>query len=68
MRQRSDIKKLDSKGQDEIYKIARVRAGRGKDLGEVSATKDEEGRALYKSEEINERWKENFSILVNTEN
>ena len=30
--------------------------------------KDEEGRTLYKSEEINERWKEYFSILLNTEN
>ncbi|GJW69836.1 craniofacial development protein 2 [Tanacetum coccineum] len=60
-------KKLDSKeGANEIFRIAKARQRRRKDLGDICFIKDEGGRAIMDEEKIKQRWEEYFSSLFNT--
>ncbi|GJT17181.1 retrovirus-related pol polyprotein LINE-1 [Tanacetum coccineum] len=52
-------KKLDSKeGANDIYKIAKARERRRRDLGNVRYIKDEGGRTIVREEDIRKRWGE----------
>ncbi|GJZ12282.1 hypothetical protein Tco_0547512 [Tanacetum coccineum] len=57
-------KKLDSKeGANDIYRIAKARERKRRDLGNIRYIKDEEGRTI--EEDIRKRWGEYFSSLFN---
>ncbi|GKF74031.1 hypothetical protein Tco_0220363 [Tanacetum coccineum] len=59
-------KKLDSKeGANDIYRIAKARERRRRDLGNIRYIKDEEGRTIVIEEDIRKRWGEYFSSLFN---
>nr|GFC53052.1 protein RAE1 [Tanacetum cinerariifolium] len=59
-------KKLDSKeGVNEIYKIAKARERRRRDIRNVKYIKDEGGRTIVREEDIRTRWGEYFSSLFN---
>ncbi|GJY16756.1 hypothetical protein Tco_0387178 [Tanacetum coccineum] len=59
-------KRLDSKeGENDIYRIAKARDRRKRDLGIVRFIKDEDGRSSVNEDVIRRRWKEYFSILFN---
>ncbi|GJU25141.1 retrovirus-related pol polyprotein LINE-1 [Tanacetum coccineum] len=61
-------KKLDSKeGANEIFRIAKARQRKRRDLGDICFIKDEGGRTVTDEEEIKQRWGEYFSSLFNTE-
>ncbi|GJS10701.1 aminopeptidase M1 [Tanacetum coccineum] len=58
--------KLDSKeGANYIYKIAKARERRRRDIGNVRYIKDEGGRTLVREEDIRKRWGEYFYSLFN---
>ncbi|GKB39878.1 putative ribonuclease H-like domain-containing protein [Tanacetum coccineum] len=60
-------KKLDSKeGANEIFRIAKARQRRRRDLGDISFIKDEGGSTVTDEEKIKQRWGEYFSSLFNT--
>ncbi|GKB79394.1 hypothetical protein Tco_0946289 [Tanacetum coccineum] len=60
-------KNLDSKeGANDIFRIAKARARRRRDLGDICFIKDEEGRSITDGEKIKKRWGEYFSSLLNT--
>ncbi|GJW90769.1 retrovirus-related pol polyprotein LINE-1 [Tanacetum coccineum] len=60
-------KKLDSKeGANEIFRIAKARQRRRRDLGDICFIKDEGGRTVTDEEEIKQIWGEYFSSLFNT--
>ncbi|GJZ04251.1 phosphoenolpyruvate/phosphate translocator 2 isoform 2 [Tanacetum coccineum] len=60
-------KKMDSKeGANDIFKIAKARERRRRDLGNICFIKDERGRTITDEEEIKKRWGEYFSSLFNT--
>ncbi|GKE23060.1 hypothetical protein Tco_1434572, partial [Tanacetum coccineum] len=57
-------KKLDSKeGANDIFRIAKARERRRRDLGDTCFIKDEEGRTITDEEEIKKRLGEYFSSL-----
>ncbi|GJU94647.1 hypothetical protein Tco_1319403 [Tanacetum coccineum] len=59
-------KRLDSKeGENDIYRIAKARDRRKRDLGIVRFIKDEDGRSIVNEDAIRRRWKEYFSVLFN---
>nr|GEV19846.1 retrovirus-related Pol polyprotein LINE-1 [Tanacetum cinerariifolium] len=59
-------KKLDFKeGANDIYKIAKSRERRRRDIGNVRYIKDEGGRTIVREEDIRKRWGEYFSSLFN---
>ncbi|GJZ95527.1 retrovirus-related pol polyprotein LINE-1 [Tanacetum coccineum] len=59
-------KKLDSKEvANDIYKIAKARKRRRRDLGNVRYIKDEGGRTIVREEDIRKRWGEYFYSLFN---
>nr|XP_043619693.1 uncharacterized protein LOC122591493 [Erigeron canadensis] len=50
-------RKLDSKeGENEIFRIAKAREKRRRDLGDVIYIKDENGRSIVKEGDIRKRW------------
>nr|GEU69736.1 retrovirus-related Pol polyprotein LINE-1 [Tanacetum cinerariifolium] len=58
---------LDSKdGANEIFRIAKARQRRRRDLGDICFIKDEAGRTIMDEEEIKQKWGEYFSFLFNT--
>ncbi|GKC42057.1 hypothetical protein Tco_1059779 [Tanacetum coccineum] len=60
-------KKLDSKDRvNDIYKIAKARERRRRDIGNVRYIKDEGGRTIVREEDIRKRWGEYFSSLFET--
>ncbi|GJX14903.1 ataxia telangiectasia mutated family protein [Tanacetum coccineum] len=60
-------KKLDSKeGSNEIFRIAKARQRRRRDLGDICFIKDEGVRIVTDEEKIKQRWGEYFSSLFNT--
>ncbi|GJV69187.1 retrovirus-related pol polyprotein LINE-1 [Tanacetum coccineum] len=60
-------KKLDSKeGANEIFRIAKARQRKRRDLGDICFIKDEGGRTITDEEKIKQRWGEYFSSLFNT--
>ncbi|GKC24387.1 retrovirus-related pol polyprotein LINE-1 [Tanacetum coccineum] len=59
-------KKMDSKeGANDIFRIAKARERRRRDLGDLCVIKDEGGRTITYDEEIKKRWGEYFSSLFN---
>nr|GEW05494.1 hypothetical protein [Tanacetum cinerariifolium] len=59
-------KKLDTKeGANDIFRIAKAREKRRRDLGDICFIKDEEGQTITDEEEIKKRWREYFSSLFN---
>ena len=60
--------KLETKeGEKEVFKLARVRERRTRDLGVVRCIKDENGKVLSEGAEIKERWHRYFFTLLNGE-
>jgi len=58
--------KLETKeGAKEVFKLARVRERRTRDLGCIRCIKGEDGRMLVEETEIRERWWSYFSGLLN---
>ena len=59
-------KKLDSKeGANDIFRIAKARERRRRDLGNIKYIKDEGGRTIVIEEDIRKKWGEYFSSLFN---
>ncbi|GJU19090.1 retrovirus-related pol polyprotein LINE-1 [Tanacetum coccineum] len=59
-------KKLDSKeGANDIYKIAKARERKRRDIGNIGYIKEEEGRTIVIEEDISKRWGEYSSSLFN---
>ncbi|GJY05232.1 leucine--tRNA ligase [Tanacetum coccineum] len=59
-------KRLDSKeGENDIYRIAKARDRRKRDLGNVRFIKDGDGRTIVNEDAIRRRWKEYFFDLFN---
>ncbi|GJZ48687.1 methylcrotonoyl-CoA carboxylase subunit alpha [Tanacetum coccineum] len=59
-------KRLGSKeGENDIYRIAKVRQRIKMDLRSVRFIKDEDGRSIVNEDAIRRRWKEYFSALFN---
>ena len=54
-------------GEMEVFKLARARERRTRDLGVVRCIKDEEGKVLTEDAEIKKRWQSFFSKLLNGE-
>ena len=52
-------------GEKEVYKIAKARGQRQKDVGHVRCMKDEQGKVLTSENEIQERWRSYFAKLMN---
>ena len=60
--------RLNSKeGENEVFRLARAKEGRTRDLGSVRCIKDEDGRVLVEDAEVRERWKSYFCKLFNGE-
>ena len=58
--------KLDTKEVDkDIYRIARIRERKTRDLCTVRCVKDEDQKILVRNEEIKERWIKYFDKLFN---
>ncbi|XP_071740786.1 uncharacterized protein [Rutidosis leptorrhynchoides] len=57
-------RKLDSKeGANDIYRIAKARERRGRDLVNVKYIKDEAGQSIVREDLIRKRWEKYFSSL-----
>ncbi|XP_071713049.1 uncharacterized protein [Rutidosis leptorrhynchoides] len=57
-------KKLDSKeGANDIYRIAKARERKRRDIDNIKFIKDEAGRTIMKEDEIRKRWEGYFSSL-----
>ena len=60
--------RLETKGEKQLYRLARQRDRAGKDVQHVKVIKDENGNAMVNSEAVLKRWKEYFEKLMNEEN
>ena len=61
--------KLDTReGAKIIYKLAKSRDRRSRDISDIAYVKDEDGTILTESGKIKGRWKQNFDKLFNAEN
>ncbi|XP_071699665.1 uncharacterized protein [Rutidosis leptorrhynchoides] len=61
-------RKLDSKeGANDIYRIAKSRERRGRDLVSVKYIKDEAGQSIVREDLIKKRWEEYFASLFGRE-
>jgi len=61
-------RRLDSKGgEKEVFKLARIRERRIRDLSSVRCIKDEDGRLLIEDTKLQERWRSYFYNLFNGE-
>lgn len=61
-------KDLEENGPKRIYKLARTRQRRAKDIDRIVFIKDEQGKIMSEDKDIKERWKEYFNRLLNTKN
>lgn len=52
-------------GERDIYKMAKIRERKTRDIGQVKCIKDGVGQLLVKDEEIKHRWREYFDKLFN---
>jgi len=60
--------KLETKeGEKDVFKLARARANKTRDLGTVRCIKGEDGQVLMEETKIKERWRSYFSRLFNGE-
>lgn len=58
--------KLGTKeGENNVYKIAKLRERKTRDFSQVKCIKDENNRLLVKDDEIKNRWREYFNQLFN---
>ncbi|KAL6558464.1 hypothetical protein OROMI_018814 [Orobanche minor] len=58
--------RLDTKeGEKDIYKLARMREKKTRDIGKVKCVKDTDQRVLVQDKEIKERWRSYFDTLFN---
>ena len=55
-------------GERDIYKMAKIRERKTRDVGQVKCIKDGADQLLVKDEEIKHRWREYFNKLFNGEN
>ena len=60
--------RLETKGEKELYRLARQRDRAGKDVQHVRVLKDENGNVMVNSEVVSKIWKEYFEKLTNEEN
>jgi hypothetical protein len=61
-------RKLDTKeGENDVYKMTKLRERKTRDFNQVKYIKDEADRLLVKDEEIKNRWREYFDKLFNDE-
>ncbi|XP_046863365.1 uncharacterized protein LOC124457122 [Xenia sp. Carnegie-2017] len=61
-------KDLEQNGPKRIYKLAKTRQRRAKDIDKITFVKDEQGKIVSEDEKIKERWREYFDRLLNTKN
>ena len=54
-------------GEKDIYRMARIRERKTKDINQIKCIKDGTDRLLVKDEEIRDRWREYFDKLFNGE-
>jgi len=60
--------KLNSTGgKNEVFKLARARERRTRDLSSVRCMKDDDGRVLVEEAKVEERWQGYFCKLFNGE-
>ncbi|KAL6588053.1 hypothetical protein OROMI_001031 [Orobanche minor] len=58
--------RLDTKeGEKDIYKLARMRERKTRDIGKVKCVKDIDQKVLVQDKEIKERWRSYFDTLFN---
>jgi len=58
--------RLNTKGgENEVFKLARARERRARDLSSVRCIKDEDGRVLVEDTKVQERWQGYFCKLFN---
>lgn len=58
--------RLETKeGQNEVFRLARQRERKHKDIEKVKCIRDEAGRVLMDEEEIKKRWEKYFCALLN---
>ena len=55
-------------GEKDIYRMARIRERKTRDINQIKCIKDGTDRLLVKDEEIMDRWREYFDKLFNGEN
>nr|AWA44767.1 hypothetical protein SO140N16_000001 [Saccharum officinarum] len=55
-------------GKNNIYRMARIRERKTRDINQIKCIKDGTDRLLVKDEEIKDRWREYFDKLFNGEN
>jgi hypothetical protein len=61
-------RKLDTKeGENEVYKIAKLRERKIRNFHQVKCIKDEADRLLVKDEDIKNRWRAYFDKIFNDE-
>ena len=61
-------RRLETKeGEKDVFKLARARERRTRDLDVVRCIRDENGKVLCEDDEIKERWQRYFSNLLNGE-
>ena len=60
--------KLEAKkGKKDVFKLARAREKKSRDLRNVKCIKGEDGKVSVKATKIRERWRSYFSMLFNGE-
>jgi hypothetical protein len=59
---------LEQNGPKKIYKLARGRHRRSKDIDRMTFVRNEEGKILGDDKSIKDRWKSYFAQLLNTKN
>ncbi|KAL6504191.1 hypothetical protein OROGR_026114 [Orobanche gracilis] len=58
--------RLDTKeGEKDMYKLARMREKKTRDIGKVKCVKDNDQKVLVQDKEIKERWRSYFDTLFN---
>ena len=60
--------RLETKGEKELYRLARQRNRAGKDVQHVRVIKIKNGNVVINSEAVLKKWKEYFEKLMNEEN
>lgn len=59
---------LEDDGPSKIYKLAKTRQRRSKDIDHLKFVKDEDGKIFGEDDAIKERWRGYFKTLLNTQN
>jgi exonuclease III len=61
-------KELDDNGPQKIYRLAKTRQRRSKDIDILPFVRNEDGKILSNEEDVKRRWRNYFDNLLNTEN